>query len=186
MTSLDYRNTGKPEQHEKIQEFWARWQDHYGKSGFVNPRGDRLLTELTLWSLQHLQPRLLMVNYNDPDYVHWGNMSHYTRGISVIDQGLKQLVSAVDADPFYRDNTIFVVVPDCGRDSNPLVKVPCQHHFNSKSAHQIWALVFGPGVPKNTMVDREVQQTSLAATIGRYMTMPAEHTEAPALEEAIA
>ncbi|MEO1844418.1 MAG: hypothetical protein ABGZ37_09100, partial [Akkermansiaceae bacterium] len=134
MTSLDYRTAGKTKQNEKIAEFWARWKHHYGESGFVNPRGDRLLTELTLWSMQHLQPRLLMVNFNDPDYVHWGNMSHYTRGISIIDQGIKELVNAVDANPFYRDNTIFVVVPDCGRDSNPLVAVPCQHHFNSKSS----------------------------------------------------
>ncbi|MFP6866026.1 MAG: hypothetical protein VCA35_08805, partial [Roseibacillus sp.] len=166
--------------------FWARWKHHYGESGFVNPRGDRLLTELTLWSMQHLQPRLLMVNFNDPDYVHWGNMSHYTRGISIIDQGIKELVNAVDANPFYRDNTIFVVVPDCGRDSNPLVAVPCQHHFNSKSSHEIWALIFGPGVPKNKVVDREVDQVSVAATIGRYMNMPTKFTEGPVLSEAIA
>lgn len=186
MTSLDYRTAGKTKQNEKIEEFWARWKHHYGESGFVNPRGDRLLTELTLWSMQHLQPRLLMVNFNDPDYVHWGNMSHYTRGISIIDQGIKELVNAVDANPFYRDNTIFVVVPDCGRDSNPLVAVPCQHHFNSKSSHEIWALIFGPGVPKNKVVDREVDQVSVAATIGRYMNMPTKFTEGPVLSEAIA
>ncbi|MFP6878090.1 MAG: hypothetical protein VCA37_14765 [Roseibacillus sp.] len=186
MTSLDYRTAGKTKQNEKIAEFWARWKHHYGESGFVNPRGDRLLTELTLWSMQHLQPRLLMVNFNDPDYVHWGNMSHYTRGISIIDQGIKELVNAVDANPFYRDNTIFVVVPDCGRDSNPLVAVPCQHHFNSKSSHEIWALIFGPGVPKNKVVDREVDQVSVAATIGRYMNMPTKFTEGPVLSEAIA
>lgn len=186
MTSLDYRTAGKTKQNEKIEEFWARWKHHYGESGFVNPRGDRLLTELTLWSMQHLQPRLLMVNFNDPDYVHWGNMSHYTRGISIIDQGIKELVNAVDANPFYRDNTIFVVVPDCGRDSNPLVAVPCQHHLNSKSSHEIWALIFGPGVPKNKVVDREVDQVSVAATIGRYMNMPTKFTEGPVLSEAIA
>jgi len=186
MTSLDYRTAGKTKQNEKIEGFWARWKHHYGESGFVNPRGDRLLTELTLWSMQHLQPRLLMVNFNDPDYVHWGNMSHYTRGISIIDQGIKELVNAVDANPFYRDNTIFVVVPDCGRDSNPLVAVPCQHHFNSKSSHEIWALILGPGVPKNKVVDREVDQVSVAATIGRYMNMPTKFTEGPVLSEAIA
>jgi hypothetical protein len=186
MTSLDYRTAGRVEQNNKIQDFWARWKHHYGKDGLINPRGDRLLTELTLWSLKHLQPRLLMVNFNDPDYVHWGNKTHYTRGISIIDQGLKQLVNAVDADPFYRNNTIFVVLPDCGRDSNPLVAVPYQHHFNSKSSHEIWALMFGPGVPKNTVVDRKVDQISVAATIGRYMNMPTKFTEGPALAEAIA
>lgn len=186
MTSLDYRTKGNLHANENLNDFWARWKQHYGESGLVNPRGDRLLTELTLWSMKHLQPRLLMINYNDPDYVHWGNMSHYTRGISVIDHGLRDLVTAVEANPFYRDNTIFVVVPDCGRDSNPLVSVPCQHHFGSKSSHEIWALLFGPGIPKSKVIDREVQQISVASTIGTFMKTPTAHTEGPVLEEAIA
>lgn len=186
MRSVDYRTGGELNANPRIRSFWEKWRTHYGESGFVNPRGDRLLTELALWSMRHLRPRLVMVNYNDPDYVHWGNMSHYTRGIAAIDQGLRQLVDAAHADPFYRDNTLFVVVPDCGRDSNPLVAVPCQHHFNSKSSHEIWALMFGPGVPAKRVVRREVQQISLAATIGHYMGVPTEFAEGPALEEAIA
>ena len=44
----------------------------------------------------------MMINYQDPDYVHWGNASHYTRAISVIDQGLARLVATVEADEHYR------------------------------------------------------------------------------------
>ena len=36
-----------------------------------------------------------------------------------------------------RDNTVFLIVPDCGRDSNRAMPVPFQHHMNSRSAHQI-------------------------------------------------
>ena len=127
-----------------------------------------------------------MVNYNDPDYIHWGNMSHYTRGISIIDQGIQQLVKAVEADAAYRENTIFVIVPDCGRDSNPFVSVPCQHHFNSKSAHEIWALLMGPGIQKGVVVDKQADQISIASTIGHFMKMQTAYTEGPVLEEAIA
>lgn len=185
MEALDYRAVGKRQQADAVQEFWKRWRHHYGENGFVNPRGDRLLTELTLWSMKHLRPKLLMVNYNDPDYVHWGNMSHYTRGISIIDQGLRQLVDTAKLDPHYRDNTIFVIVPDCGRDSNPFLSVPCQHHFNSRSAHEIWALLLGPGIRKDQVVDHEVDQISIAATIGQCMKMETAYTEGPVLEEAI-
>ena len=124
MTSLDYRTRGKTEQAAPIQEFWAKWKEHYGETGFVNPRGDRLLTELSLWSMKHLQPRLMMVNYNDCDYVHWGYTHHYTRAVQMMDQGIRRLVEAVERDEEYRDNTVFVIVPDCGRDSNPLRSVP--------------------------------------------------------------
>jgi hypothetical protein len=185
LEALDYRTKGNDAQSNEITHFWDRWRAHYGESGFVNPRGDRLLTELTIRAIKELRPRLIMVNYNDPDYVHWGNMTHYTRGIAIMDEGLRQLVATVEADAEYRDNTIFFIVPDCGRDNNPFAAVPCQHHFNTRSSHDIFALAFGPGIPKDAVVDHRVDQISVAATIGKYMKLPTEHTEGPVLAEAI-
>jgi len=77
-------------------------------------------------------------------------------------------------------------VPDCGRDDNPLVDVPCQHHFNSRSAHQIFALLVGPGIPAGTVVDKPADQISLAGTIGRLMSMKTEQAESRILEEVFA
>ena len=173
-------------QSPELDQFWSRWRHQYGDSGFRNPRGDRLLTELTLRALKELRPRLLMVNYNDPDYVHWGYLQHYTGGISVIDDGVRQLVAAVEADPEYRDNTVFVIVPDCGRDSNPLSPVPCQHHFNSRSSHEIWALLVGPGIARGVEVDEPTDQSQIAATVGKVMGFPTRFTEGTVLAQAIA
>ena len=154
--------------------------------GLKNPRGDGALTELALWALKHLQPRLMMINYQDPDYVHWGNASHYTRAIARIDRDLARLVAAADADPAYRERTLFVVVPDCGRDANPTMSVPFQHHFNSPSAHQIWALIFGPGIVRNRVLDKPTDQSSVAATVGAAMGFKAARAEGRALEEVFA
>src|SRR5215212_4430451 len=109
LEAVDFRNTEKNGQGPELTQFWDRWRQHYGETGFVNPRGDRLLTELTIRALRELRPKLIMVNYNDPDYVHWGNMTHYTRGIAIIDEGLRQLVATVEADEQYRNNTVFVI-----------------------------------------------------------------------------
>jgi hypothetical protein len=141
---IDVRTAGEDHQGSEIEAFWQRWREFYGDSGLVNPRGDRLLTELAIRAIQELRPRLLMVNYQDCDYVHWGNMHHYTRAVAIMDEGLRQIIQAIDADEEYRDNTLVVVVPDCGRDSNPFASVPFQHHFNSRSAHEIFALFIGP------------------------------------------
>ena len=127
-----------------------------------------------------------MVNYNDPDYVHWGNMTHYTRGIAIIDEGLRQLVATVEADEEYRNNTVFVVVPDCGRDTNPLASVPCQHHFGSKSSHEIFALVFGPGIARGGIVDKLADQSSIAGTIAQVMGFKARLANNQILEDAFA
>ena len=92
--------------------------------------------------------------------------------------------SAVEAEPEYRDNTVFVVVPDCGRDSNPAMAVPCQHHFNSRSSHEIFALLVGPGIDRGRVVDRQVDQISLAATLGQVMGFKTSFAEGSVLSEA--
>ncbi|HWX20226.1 MAG TPA: twin-arginine translocation signal domain-containing protein [Candidatus Binatia bacterium] len=186
LEAVDYRNAEPNGQGPELVRFWDRWREYYGETGLVNPRGDRLLTELAIRSLKDLRPQLLMVNYQDCDYVHWGNLTHYTRALTIIDDGLKQLVAAVEADPEYRDNTVFVVVPDCGRDNNPLADVPCQHHFGSRSSHEIFALLVGAGVRRGLVVDNATDQISIAGTIGHLMGFKAEHAETRVLEEAIA
>jgi hypothetical protein len=186
LEAVDYRNTEKNGQGPELTRFWDRWRQHYGESGFVNPRGDRLLTELTIRALRELRPKLIMVNYNDPDYVHWGNMTHYTRGIAIIDEGLRQLVTTVEADEQYRNNTVFVIVPDCGRDTNPLAAVPCQHHFGSRSSHEIFSLMFGPGIARGVVVDKPADQINIASTIGKVMGFDAEFSEKTVLEQAFA
>ena len=170
-----------PEQSAPIQKFWADWRAHYGDDGFRNPRGDRLLTELALWAIRDLKPRLMMINYQDPDYVHWGNASHYTRAIAVIDDGIRQVVEALDRDDHYRNNTVIVITPDCGRDANPLMSVPFQHHFNSGEAHDVWALVLGAGATRGRVYDRAVDQTAIAATLAEVMGIRAERAEGDVL-----
>ncbi len=155
----------------EIDRFWEKWQRHYGRSGFVNPRGDRLLTTLSLWALRELRPKIMMINYQDPDYVHWGPRQFYTRAISIIDEGVREIYNAVQGDEEYRDRTVFVIVPDCGRDSNRTMPVPYQHHFNTRSAHEIFAIIAGPRafVPRGGTVDRLQQQTFAARAVGQLM-----------------
>lgn len=170
----------------EIEAMWRRWRDFYGTTGLKNPRGDAALTELAVWALRDLRPRLMMINYQDPDYVHWGNASHYGRAIARIDHDLERLVQTVEADPDYAGRTIFCVVPDCGRDSNPLTRVPFQHHFNSRSAHEIFGLVFGPGIVAGSVLDRPVDQSAVAPTLAAAMGMRAERAEGDVLEEIFA
>ncbi|MBT8456226.1 MAG: hypothetical protein HKO95_14900 [Rhodobacteraceae bacterium] len=172
-----------PDQSPEVTAFWQRWRAHYGDDGLRNPRGDRLLTALAARALKELRPRLMMVNYQDPDYVHWGNPSHYTRAIQVIDDGLQWLVETVEADPFYRDNTVFVISPDCGRDDNPLMGVPFQHHFNSRTAHETWAVLFGPGIEQGRVLDKPVDQSAVAPTIAALMGFRARAAEGDVLSE---
>ena len=193
METQDYRRKGldidKTVTSPELDRFWAGWKEYYGKTGFVNPRGDRVLTTLALRAIRELRPKLMMINYQDPDYVHWGPPNFYTRAISIIDDGVQQIFDAVQADAEYRDHTVFLIIPDCGRDNSLCRSVPYQHHSNTKSAHEIFAVAAGPGISHSkTMVDRKYQQTGMAATIGKIMKFPAGHVDPAArvLEEMLA
>ncbi len=187
METKDYRVQDRSVTGPELDRFWEHWKEYYGKTGLVNPRGDRVLTALALRALKELRPKLMMINYQDPDYVHWGNPYFYTRAISIIDDGIREIYNAVQADEEYRDNTVFVVVPDCGRDNNRCMAVPFQHHFNSKSAHQIFAVAAGTGIARSSIeVDKLRQQISVAATVGRIMNFDTPHVEAGPLEEMLA
>ncbi len=184
MEERDYRSRNRNSvtvSSEKLNDFWAKWRRHYGDSGLVNPRGDRLLTTLAMWALRELRPKLMMINYQDPDYVHWGRSSFYTRAVSIIDDGVRELWNTIQNDDEYRDNTVFVVVPDCGRDNNRCAPVPFQHHFN---AHEIFGIIAGPqrlGIQGTRPYDREVQQTSMTKTIGDLMGFDATEAQAESL-----
>ena len=104
-----------------------------------------------------LQPKMMMLSSQDPDYVHWGYADHYVRGIAVIDQMPRSIIAHAAQHPHYANNTVFVVVPDCGRNANTLARTPFQHHFNPRSAHAIWAPFVGPGIARNRVVTPEVQ-----------------------------
>ncbi|NJM83952.1 MAG: hypothetical protein HC844_17225 [Tabrizicola sp.] len=75
-----------------------------------------------------------------------------------------------------------MITPDCGRDANPLAEVPFQHHFNSASAHEVWAVIFGPGIGKG-VIDRPVDQSAIAPTIAAAMGFAAPRAEGSAIGE---
>ncbi len=185
MEALDYRQSSG-HQAEPIEGFWSRWRKHYGETGLVNPRGDRLLTELACRAITELRPRLMMINYNDCDYVHWGNLAHYTRALSIMDAGIERVVRTIENDEAYRGNTLVVVAPDCGRDDSPFAAVPCQHHFNSRSSREVFALFVGPGIDRGRTVDRATEQVQVAPTVAAAMGVPAPFAEGAVLEEAFA
>ena len=106
--------------------------------------------------------------------------------MTIVDESLRKVHEFSQNDPFYRDRTVFFVVPDCGRDNNPLVAVPYQHHFNSRSARQIFAAVWGPGIDRGRVVDRPVEQCQVARTVAAAMSLVLNEAEGPVLEEAFA
>ena len=63
------------------------------------------------------------------------------------------------------------------------MSVPFQHHFNSRSAHEVFALVFGPGIERGRILDKPVDQTAIAPTVAAIMGLDAPRAEGRVLDE---
>src|SRR5438105_1071855 len=54
MENKDYRVEDRKVVSPELDKFWAGWREFYGRTGLVNPRGDRVLTALALRALREL------------------------------------------------------------------------------------------------------------------------------------
>jgi hypothetical protein len=62
--------------------------------------------------------------------------------------------------------------------------VPFQHHFGTRSAHEIWALIAGPGIARGKVLDKPLDQSAIAATVAALMGFKAREAEGEAIAEA--
>ena len=165
----------------------AYFEEHRARYGSHYARGDRLVRDLALASLERFRPRLLAVNFNDTDYVHTGISYFYTRGIQAIDRYTRDIHQALRRDPFYRDDTYLFVVADCGRGTNPRRYMPYQHHEpHEAGSHEVFVYATGPGVGRGTRVDRLRLQVDLAPTVGHLLGVRSAAWEGELLGELLA
>ena len=75
----------------------------------------------------------------------------------------------VQTDPFYKDNTTFIITTDHGRGSK---SAKCgKHGFWIKGSGEIWMAMIGPGIePLGELQEKEkLYQKQIASTIGILM-----------------
>lgn len=126
------------------------------RSGIVvnvkNPDSDALLAKLqgdlpTLWptvrydafahhyalqALKNDKPRVMYIAYGETDdFAHEGHYEQYLLAANRTDRFLREIWDAVQADPFYRNNTVLLITTDHGRGEAPLET--WQHHASKAS-----------------------------------------------------
>ncbi|MDC6366235.1 MULTISPECIES: sulfatase-like hydrolase/transferase [Flavobacteriaceae] len=119
-------------------------------------------------------PQLLYVSYGETDdFAHGGFYDFYLQSAQRTDAMIKQLWDFTQQDPFYKDQTIFLITTDHGRGTQPL-KTWKDHGSNIKGADQVWLVAFGKGISPKGEVGNEEQLYSnqLAPTILKLLGMP--------------
>jgi hypothetical protein len=151
---------------------------------------DAFLQQTLLDYVAKNKPRLLFVGYGETDeWAHNGRYDLVLQSAHNVDGFLRELWTAMQAMPQYKDRTTFIITTDHGRGDGP---ENWKHHdWNVEGAENMWIAVLGPDTPalgerKNAA---RVTQSQIAATIARLLGKDWQAFNpkaAPPLAEAIA
>ncbi len=120
--------------------------------------------------IQNMHPKIVFIGFGETDeYAHGGNYDGYLQSAHLFDEYLAQLWYLVNKDPFYKNNTSFIITTDHGRGkkSNNWVR----HGLFTAGSSNTWLLTLGNAFePKGELkTESEIFNEQLAKTITRLL-----------------
>ncbi|ASK28861.1 phosphoglyceromutase [Chryseobacterium sp. T16E-39] len=122
-------------------------------------------------------PKVTYIDFADTDdLAHAGKYDSYLDAAHYMDSMIGNLWTAMQEDPFYKDNTTFIICPDHGRG---LGSQWTSHGTSVEHSSETWLVAIGPDTPpsgemKNTS---QIYQDQIAQTIATLLgfTFKANH-----------
>lgn len=136
-------------------------------SPWSSVRLDAFTHHYAMEEMKKNHPELLYIAYGETDdFAHDGNYEAYLNSAHTTDAFIKKVWEFTQQDPFYKDNTLFIVTTDHGRGTMPL-KTWKSHGDEINGSGSVWMILFGKGVSDKGEVAREEQLYSnqIATTI---------------------
>jgi len=121
--------------------------------------------------MKQYAPSLLWITLHDMDVAHTGAFSLYIDGIQRSDRLCGTIWQEIQSNPEYAGKTTLFILPDFGRDGDGTVGGNgFQHHRTGDIASRTtWMMVLGHGIRQKVVVDRPVESTDLAPTLGAIL-----------------
>jgi hypothetical protein len=115
-------------------------------SPFGSVRLDAFTSHYALEYMKREHPELVYISYGETDdFAHEGNYNAYLTSANNTDALIEQLWDYTQSDPFYKDNTVFLLSTDHGRGTQP-IETWKHHGAEIAGADQVWFVVFGNNV----------------------------------------
>tara|TARA_R110002167_G_scaffold25714_14_gene89017 strand:+ start:904 stop:1998 length:1095 start_codon:yes stop_codon:yes gene_type:complete len=121
--------------------------------------------------MKRKHPELVYIAYGETDdFAHDGDYGAYLNSAHNTDGLIQELWNFTQQDPFYRDNTIFLISTDHGRGTHPL-KTWKGHGDEVTGAGQVWLMAFGKGItPEGEIsVMEQLYSNQIAPTIAKIL-----------------
>ena len=132
----------------------------------LNSRNDMLTFVAAKEYIQARHPKLLFISFGETDeFAHGGNYDDYLQSTHMFDEFIAQLWYLVNKDPFYKDNTSFIITTDHGRGEK--AGTWNKHGAFTSGSSNTWLMTIGPGLEAKGEVKTkdEIFSMQLAQTI---------------------
>ncbi len=112
-------------------------------------------------------PEFVYIAYGETDdFAHDGDYGAYLKSANATDTMIKELWDFTQNDPFYKNNTLFIITTDHGRGTDPL-ETWKGHGSDVKGAGSVWMVLFGKGVASKGEIsqDEQLYTNQIAPTV---------------------
>jgi hypothetical protein len=141
---------------------------------YITNKGDTRYDMLTWLSVQQYverhHPKVVFLGLGETDEcAHRGRYDLYLQKAADVDRMIGALWYYVQTDPFYKDNTTFIITTDHGRGKHPGAWQT--HGFWARGSGEMWLAVIGPDVyPAGEIKEpQQMWQQQIAATISMLL-----------------
>jgi len=155
----------------------------YSMDTLQSTRNDMLTFVAAKEYIQTQHPKVVFIGFGDTDdYAHNGKYDDYLQAAHRFDDYLSQLWYLVNSDPFYKNNTAFIITTDHGRGNNS--KSWVRHGPLTNGSSSSWLMTLGNNLEALGEVkdNKEIFSDQLAQTITQllgYYFSPAHNTASP-------
>jgi hypothetical protein len=109
-------------------------------------------------------------------------MNMYFEGIMSNDMIILDLWEKIQADEFYKNNTVFIIVSSQGRHTSDYTS----YGDDCEGCRKLMFLIAGPGIRKNYISGKHRELTDVLPTIGKIMGIKTERATGNIMNEVIA
>lgn len=123
--------------------------------------------------LQKDAPRLLVVNFREPDSSgHARKWKNYLQGIRDTDRYVGEIVGLLDRLPAYRGKTALFVTNDHGRHRDGVRDGYVSHGDGCEGCRHILLYAMGPDFKRGAVIDTKRDQIDIAVTAAAVLGFP--------------
>ena len=116
--------------------------------------------------IEHHKPRVVMIGFGETDeFAHGKQYDLYLQQANNVDKMIAELWYYVQTDPFYKNNTTFIITTDHGRGKKNTTWY--KHGILTQGSGEIWFAIIGPGIlPEGEIKNpSQIYQKQIASTV---------------------